>query len=66
MPGMSGIEMHDQLLKLGYAPPTLFISAFPPVALHAKIQKDGVMAFLPKPVDAAAMAHWLNLALGSP
>jgi FixJ family two-component response regulator len=66
MPGMSGIEMHDQLLKLGYAPPTLFISAFPPVALHAKIQKHGVLAFLPKPVDAAAMAHWLNVALGLP
>lgn len=66
MPGMSGIEMHDQLLKSGYAPPTLFISAFPPVALQAKIEEDGVLAFLPKPVDAAAMAHWLNRALGSP
>ncbi|MFM0206558.1 response regulator [Paraburkholderia sediminicola] len=66
MPGMSGIEMHDQLLMLGYTPPTLFISAFPPVALRAKIQKDGVLAFLPKPVDAGTMAHWLNLALGSP
>ncbi|ANB76340.1 response regulator receiver protein [Paraburkholderia phytofirmans OLGA172] len=66
MPGMSGIEMHDELLKLGYAPPTIFITAFPTAALQAKMQTDGVLAILAKPVDASAMAHWLSFALRTP
>lgn len=66
MPGISGIEMHDQLLKRGYAPPTIFITAFPAAAVQAKVQTNGVLAILSKPVDAAAMEYWLNLALGKP
>jgi FixJ family two-component response regulator len=66
MPGMSGIEMHDQLIKLGYTPPTIFITAFPTAALQSKAHSDGVLAILTKPVDAAAMAHWLTLTLGQP
>jgi FixJ family two-component response regulator len=66
MPGLSGIEMHDQMLKLGYAPPTVFITAFPAVAQRAKMQTEGVLAILEKPVDAAVMSHWLTLALGKP
>ena len=66
MPGMSGTEMHDQLLKLGYAPPTVFITAFPTVALQTKLQTKGVLAILPKPINGTAMSHWLKLALGTP
>ncbi len=63
MPNMSGIEMHDRLLELGCAPPTIFITAFPTVALQAKSEKNGALAFLEKPIDAEAMERYLNLAL---
>jgi FixJ family two-component response regulator len=66
MPGMSGVEMHDRLLELGCAPPTIFVTAFPIAALRAKFLANGALTFLHKPVDATAVAHWLNLALGSP
>jgi FixJ family two-component response regulator len=66
MPGISGIEMHDQLLKRGYAPPTIYITAFPAIAVQAKVQTNGVLAILGKPVDAVAMEYWLSLALGKP
>lgn len=66
MPGMSGIAMHDRLLELGYAPPTIFITAFPSADLQAKIEADEALTLIEKPVDAAAMAHWLDHALSQP
>jgi FixJ family two-component response regulator len=66
MPGMSGVAMHTHLLGLGNAPPTIFITAFPTASLQAQIQQNGALALLEKPVDAAAMVHWLNVALGQP
>jgi FixJ family two-component response regulator len=63
MPNISGIEMHERLLELGCAPPTIFITAFATVALQAKCEKNGALAFLEKPIDAAAMERYLNLAL---
>ncbi|MFC0397868.1 response regulator transcription factor [Paraburkholderia rhizosphaerae] len=66
MPGMSGIELHDCLLKQGHAPPTIFITAFPTAFLHAQTQAQGALALLEKPVDANVIAHWLTTALGSP
>jgi CheY-like chemotaxis protein len=42
MPGMSGVEMHDRVIALGYAPPTIFITAFPSANLKAKaLANDG-------------------------
>jgi FixJ family two-component response regulator len=66
MPGLSGIEMHDRLIALGYAIPTIFTTAFPTAALEAKIKAKGTFPFLEKPVDAATVERLLNLALGRP
>ncbi|REG50702.1 response regulator receiver domain-containing protein [Paraburkholderia sp. BL6669N2] len=66
MPGMSGVGMHTYLLGLGTAPPIIFITAFPTASLQSEIQANGALVLLEKPVDAAAMAHWLNVALGQP
>ena len=66
MPGLSGIEMHDRLLGLGYAIPVIFITAFPTAALRAEIEAIGAAAFLEKPVDATTVERLLNLALGAP
>jgi len=59
-------QIHDRLLELGYALPTIFITAFPTVALRAKSEKNGVLAFLEKPVDVADFERYLNLALAGP
>ena len=64
MPGMSGIEMHERMLALGYAPPTIFITAFPAADLKAKAMANGALAVLEKPIDADAIAHWLGVAMG--
>lgn len=66
MPGMSGTQMHDRLVELGYIIPTVFITAFPTPELCARVGKDGVLAVIEKPVEAHAMEHWLNVALSRP
>jgi FixJ family two-component response regulator len=66
MPSMSGIEMHDRVLALGYAPPTIFITAYPTANLQAKVNSKGVLVVLPKPLDADEIEHWISLALGDP
>ncbi|TCK84333.1 response regulator [Paraburkholderia sp. BL9I2N2] len=68
MSGMSGVDLHDRLLERGCAPPTILMTAFPTAVLQAKIlakiEANSVLAFLEKPVDAAALAQCLTLASG--
>jgi len=66
MPGMSGVEMHERIIALGDAPPTIFITAFPSANLKAKALANGALAVLDKPIDADAIAHWLSVALDAP
>ncbi len=63
MPGMSGTLMHERLLQLGYSIPTIFITAFATPDLSARVGRDNVLAVIEKPVEAQALAHWLNVAL---
>jgi FixJ family two-component response regulator len=65
MPGMSGIEMHECLLARGQAPATIFITAYPTPSLQAKAVSNGALVLLQKPYQAAAMTHWLSVALGN-
>jgi FixJ family two-component response regulator len=66
MTGMSGVAMHDHILACGYAPPTIFITAFTSDELKAKVRANGALAVLNKPVDADAIGYWLSVALDKP
>lgn len=66
MQGMSGIDLHDRLLELGCAPPTIFMTAYSTAALRATIEAKEVLAFLDKPIDATAVASCLEQLLGQP
>ncbi|MBN3759287.1 response regulator [Burkholderia sp. Ac-20365] len=63
MPGMSGVEMHDRIIELGYAPPTIFITAFPSADLKANALAKGALAVLEKPIDPDTISYWLSVAL---
>jgi FixJ family two-component response regulator len=60
MPGMSGIELHSRLLDLGFASPTIFITAFPTDLLRARVMADGAIALLGKPVDPNAIIECID------
>ena len=63
MPGMTGIELHGQLIKLGYAIPTILITAYPDEAVRDRALKDGAICYLSKPVDDAKLESCLRTAL---
>ena len=70
MPGMSGVDMHDRLLALGCAPPTIFITALlnstVKAKIQAKIQTNCALCVFEKPVNAAAIGQCLSFVLGEP
>ena len=64
MPGMSGIELHERLLASGYAPPTIFVTAFRTDALRARVAENGALALLQKPIDTQELQQCLTRASG--
>jgi len=48
---MTGVELHGRLTKLGYAMPTILVTAYPDEVVRDQALKDGVVCYLCKPVD---------------
>ena len=63
MPGMTGVELHAQLIKLGYAIPTILVTAYPDETVRKQALKDGVFCYLSKPVDDNHLERCLRSAL---
>jgi FixJ family two-component response regulator len=63
MPRMSGVELHGHLVKLGYAIPTILVTAYPDDLVRDRALKDGVVCYLSKPVDDRYLERWLRSAL---
>jgi len=62
MPGMSGPELHSELLKRGYSIPTIFISAHAEFASQPDM-REGVVDCLAKPFADTALLEALKRAL---
>lgn len=65
MPAMTGVELHGHLVKIGYAIPTILITAHPNDVERARALKDGVICYLRKPVDEKDLLPCLRAALYS-
>jgi FixJ family two-component response regulator len=63
MPGMTGVELHGRLTKLGYAIPTILVTAYPDEGVREQALKDGVFCYLSKPVDDEDLERCLRSAL---
>jgi FixJ family two-component response regulator len=63
MPGMTGIELHRHLTKAGYAIPTILVTAYPDEIARRRALKDGILCYLPKPVDDEHLERCLRSAL---
>ncbi|MBT2295879.1 MULTISPECIES: response regulator transcription factor [Pseudomonas] len=66
MPGMTGIQMYEQLSSLGIRIPVIFITGHPgaPPRLSAAAPKP--LAFFPKPFDCAALIACIESVLERP
>jgi FixJ family two-component response regulator len=63
MPGMTGVDLQDVLLKGGYRIPIIFITAFPEDRVRDRVLRAGAVSFLIKPFDGRKMIDCLQVAL---
>lgn len=63
MPHMTGIELHRRLTQLGYAIPTILITAYPSEADRERVLADGVICYLSKPLDKDTLIECIRSAL---
>jgi FixJ family two-component response regulator len=65
MPAMTGVELHKRLIEMGYAIPTILVTAYPNDVDRARALNDGVVCYLRKPVDEKHLMRCLRAALPS-
>lgn len=63
MPAMTGVELYGRLITLGYAIPTILVTAYPDEAVRDRALRDGVVCYLSKPVDDEDLERCLRAAL---
>ncbi|MEK1844966.1 MAG: response regulator [Pseudomonas sp.] len=63
MPGMSGLELHKQLVAMGFHIPTIFITAYPEALPPLGTNTPALIACLPKPCDANKLLNYIETAL---
>ena len=63
MPGMTGVELHGRLIKLGYTIPTILITAYPDELVRDRALQDGVVCYLGKPLDDEDLERCLRSVL---
>lgn len=65
MPGMSGEELHEQLIQRGIGLPVLFLTGRGTVGSCAASMKRGAVDFLEKPVDTGLLLATLERAVAA-
>ena len=63
MPAMTGVELYRHLIDIGYAIPTILVTAYPDDVDRARALNDGVVCYLRKPVDENQLIGCLRAAL---
>jgi FixJ family two-component response regulator len=65
MPGMSGVQLHKNLIDAGYTIPTILFTAYPDEGVRNRALRNGVVCYLSKPVDDEHLERCLRSALQS-
>lgn len=63
MPGLSGLDLQEELSKAEYSMPIIFISGHGDVPMTAQVMKKGALDFLTKPIDRAHLLNAIRAAL---
>ena len=63
MPGMTGLDLQQELTRRGQEIPVIFITARKDEAIRAQAFKQGAVKFLNKPFSDTALLDALNAAL---
>jgi FixJ family two-component response regulator len=65
MPAMTGPDLYRHLIASGYEIPTILVTAYADDQTRARALKDGVVCYLPKPIDEKRLLACLHAALQS-
>jgi FixJ family two-component response regulator len=65
MPGMTGVELHENLIKAGRTIPTILITAYPDDRVRTRALDKGVLAYLVKPFSETDLTRYVRFALDS-
>jgi FixJ family two-component response regulator len=63
MPGMSGLDLQDELHARGNRIPMIFITAFPEERFRQRAEAAGAVGFFRKPVDGDGIISCLEAAM---
>jgi FixJ family two-component response regulator len=63
MPRMSGLDLHNNLSRLGKVIPTVMITAYPSDDIRARALQAGIICYLPKPFDESDLLNCIQTAL---
>jgi FixJ family two-component response regulator len=63
MPNMTGLDLHNNLSRLGKDIPTVLITAYPSDDIRARALQGGIICYLPKPFDESDLLHCIQTAL---
>jgi tungstate transport system substrate-binding protein len=63
MPGLSGLELQEELRSQGYHTPVIAITAFPNEKYRTRALDNGAVGFLSKPFDEASLIKYLTAAI---
>jgi FixJ family two-component response regulator len=66
MPGMTGPELHDQLIASGNPIPTILITAYPDETTRARALNAGVKGYLAKPFNEDELLACLSSVFDGP
>src|SRR2546423_1587669 len=64
-PKFTGLELYRRLIDTGRAIPTILVTAFPNDVDRVRALNDGVVCYLPKPVDEEHLTQCVCAALRS-
>jgi FixJ family two-component response regulator len=65
MPGMSGPDLLDELKRLGWETPTIFITAQRDEKVRSQVLERGAIACFFKPFSGTALRTAIDAALGN-
>lgn len=65
MPGMSGPELQQQILRSPKPAPIVFMTAYPDAKVRAGVLAAGAVTMLAKPCDGKALVESIEVALAS-
>ena len=63
MPGMSGLDLHRNLVRSGNNIPTILVTAYPSEAVRSRALSAGVLCYLIKPFQDRDLLGCINSAL---